>query len=282
LASVFDKGFRVLGARRRGDPLSPAGFREQYQAALARAVPDAEVRVASDEELVVTCGLNFNIYLGNAYREYLGEPPRLGEIIGRHVEAFRTAMTTAQDDLSPENLVLVIRPAIETAVLAAKAAKDDAATPDDLPMRRLFAGSLYVYVAERRDGSLRFPPSASIREVIADADEVMAVALQNTKALQGDIEMRGDDGTLAMLTCEESLGGSLPLTDELWALPQMRALGDQPVIGLMRNVTIAANAANPEAVNAVRQFLDSCSGDVNYLTDELFVRKADGWVVLGN
>ncbi|HWE44917.1 MAG TPA: hypothetical protein VG407_02725 [Caulobacteraceae bacterium] len=282
MASVFDKGFRVFGAGNGGAPLSPAAFRERYQAVLERAAPDAEVSVASDEELVVTCGLNFNIYLGNAYREYLGEPPRLDEIISRHVEAFRTAMVTAQDDLSPDNLVLVIRPAIETPVLAAKAAKNDVVAPDDLPMRRPFAGSLYVYVAERRDGSLRFPPSATIRDVIPDPEEVMSRALQNTKVIQGDIEMRGDDGDLAMLTCEESLGGSLALTDELWALPQMRALGDHPVIGLMRNVTIAANAANPEAVNAVRQFLDSCSGDVNYLTDELFVRRTDGWAVLGN
>jgi hypothetical protein len=280
LASSFGK---VFGAGKGDAPLTPTAFRERYQAALERAAPQAEVTVASDEELTVSsCGLGFSIYLGNAYREYIGDPGLLDEIIGRHVDAFCNAMTTAEAALSPDNLVLVIRPAIETTMLAAKAAKKEAFGPDDLPMRRPFAGSLYVYVAERRDASLRFPPTETIRKVISDPEEVMTRALQNTKLIQGEIEVRGGEGDLALLTCEESLGGSLALTDELWALPQMRAFGDQPVIGLMRNLTIVANGANAEAINSVRQFLDNCSGDVNYLTDELFVRRSDGWAVLGN
>jgi hypothetical protein len=276
VASIFDKGPR--GSRL----LTPSAFRERYQGALERKAPEAEVTVVSDDELVVTRGQKFNIYLGNAYRDYLTVPTRLDEIIQRHIEAFHTAMATADDATSPDQLVLVIRPNIETTAPAARGdAAGESIAPDDLPIRRLFAGALYVYLAERRGDTFRFPPAETIRKIIPDPEQAMARALENTKALQGDIQLRGAEGDLAMLVCDESLGGSLPLVDELWALPQMQAFGN-PVIGLMRNVTIVANGANPEAINLVREFLDAHAGDVNFLSDALFVRKAGGWAVLGN
>jgi hypothetical protein len=50
LASFFGK---VFGAGQADAPLTPMAFRERYQAALERVSPQAEVTVASDEELLV-------------------------------------------------------------------------------------------------------------------------------------------------------------------------------------------------------------------------------------
>lgn len=260
-------------------------FRDLVVARLEAANPDFKVKVLSIDELEVT-GVGegeIQMYLGNAYRQYLSDPSALDEVIARFVGVAVSATAAQAEDapLALADLRLLIRPAgflDEVRKMRARSGKPVLDT--DLPVSRPLAGDLVALLGLDHPQSYSYPPRATVEEALPSAD-AWTRALANTDAAVGEIRTEALRDGVAMVTTDSGLAPSLLLLDEIWARAPLKGQGDPIVVVFSRTALLLGHEGDPASIEALVVILKTelAFAGNDLVSDQLFIRRHGRWEV---
>lgn len=260
-------------------------FRDLVVARLEAANPDFRVKVLSIDELEVT-GVGegeIQMYLGNAYRQYLSDPSALDEVIARFVGVAVSATAAQAEDapLALADLRLLIRPVgflDEVRRMRARSGKPVLDT--DLPVRRPLAGDLVVLLGLDHPQSYSYPPRATVEEALPSAD-AWTRALANTDAAVGEIRTEALRDGVAMVTTDSGLAPSLLLLDDVWARAPLKGQGDPIVVVFSRTALLLGHEGDPASIEALVAILKTelAFAGNDLVSDQLFIRRNGRWEV---
>ena len=266
----------LSGAAFATEPESIEDFRAAYIAALNEASPGVQVEVVSSFTLAVTPqgGTASTVILDNVYSEYRRSPGARQDLIGRHVRLILTEPTAGQQ-VNQGDLVLLVR----SQAYVSEAQQTAAATL----ITRPFAGDMVLVLALNRPESFHMPPAADIRRAITTDERMLwRIAIANTRRLAGRYEFTPVEGVEGVLYLQpaESLGPSVLLDEALWGRPQIRALGPEVVVLLLRSGVVLTGAANAAGLEMMQRMSQATADELPLLSPQLFVRGRRGaWSV---
>jgi len=257
-----------IGAGARAETMSPEAFTDHFAGALEAAAPSKGVVVLRPLQLRFNyLGGGFSdINLSNTYREYIGSPDRLDELV-------RLLANATQNPLPPKLDRARIAPTIKDRVWLAEIQPLFRSRGDEALFDPLNSHLVIVYV-EDSDTRARYLNS---RDDVGDRSALRRLALNNLGRILPKIEMR-QYGEVFVISAGGNYEPSLMLFDELWSGGQIKVDGEIVVAIPARDLLLVTGSNSQSGLRDMRKMIAKAMEGPHRLTDMLFVYRAGEFV----
>lgn len=251
--------------------LTRSEFQEEFVELIEKRVPEVRVFVQRELELKIVRkdGGDYNIFLGNAYQSYQGDPKGKEDVMLRFLNAFIEDTEKQGQELDPERIVPVIKStAFVTSTTEMLRKRGESFTM----VHESYNPELVILYAEDRASNMRYLTEENLKKWGMGIEELRALAVQNLRRLIGDsIQLCGQDGVF-MMTAGGDYDASLLLAEPIWTSGQVNVSGDIVVAIPVRGALLITGNDDPQKVKTMREIARALSHQAPYrLTDKLFV-----------
>jgi hypothetical protein len=255
--------------------LNEEQFRDRFAEVVHRLRPELAIKADGPGALTLQAPdkTEATAYISNAFKKYRDDPGQLDELLERYAHvAVETAKPERRIEL--DNLVVLIRPSAYINMERGPAEMHSVVRP--------FAGEFFMVMAVNNPDSFDIPPVKTLQASLGPLDDrIWARALKNTLSLEGRIAAAPQSDGLVALTCDNGLGGSLLLEDELWRQPGLTGKGDI-VVSVAKDDLIVAHARDKRSIAALRKIVAQRADDPDLLSSTLLRRTPNGWAPYGD
>lgn len=266
------------------DVLPEQAFTDVVVGVFRDQAPDFKVRVAGPLHLKVKNpeGLEFEVFLVNAYKTYQTSPESLSDIIATYTAGWLEPGITETGTLDASRIVPVIKDTkFVPELLQSIRSRGGSFSEFPVPAYQDYNSELVILFAEDTDRNIRYLSEEELTNNGYGKANRLARALENLRALLPDVELYGT-GSVYQLAAGGDYDTSLLLFDRVWQNPQLSVRGELVVAVPARNTLVVTGSGDREGLAVLRRIIsDVMQEDAYSLTDRLFVYR-DGRFVLFN
>ena len=259
------------------EKLSLRGFTALYFERARQQDPGLTFRKADDEtyEVTLSSGQTGNVYLGNAYRDYLADPAQRDQILDRYFRLLTQTVNASEDDgLSADTIVPLVRTTDYLEPLAGQPDFDRSQYITEPVVPGLMV--IYAFDQAQTIRALRREDLAKLDLTPADVPDL---ARKNLARLYGqNMRVGGEDGFYYMDN-GTSYESSMILLD-IWTKENFPVKGEIVVFVPGRNYLLVTGSQDPEAFQHGRKVSrDIVAEEPHPMIDTPLVRRNGRWEV---
>jgi uncharacterized protein YtpQ (UPF0354 family) len=251
----------------RADVLTPRAFTNHIRAAVARAMPQAEVRAPRDLEMTIRRPDRSSTFisLANAYQLYIAHPAQLSEIVRVYIAGATQPSAAPINKPDPSRIVPVVKDRAWLAELRRQFTTND----QDAVFDELGADLVIVY-AEDTEKRTRY--LSSLEKLDVPRQRLRALATENILKVLPKVEMQRHADVFGMITAGDYTT-SLLLFDDMWSGKQIKFDGDLVVAIPARDVILITGSRVDKGLQGIRGMARDLANGAYRINANLYVYR---------
>ncbi|MBN1910072.1 MAG: DUF1444 family protein [Pirellulales bacterium] len=260
--------------------LTPAEFTEAFAARLTEMDDGLTCHRNADLELKLETaeGEDHNVFLDNAYREYLAAPEDIERVLSGYSNA---ALETLRSPDVEQVVIESVVPVIKDAAYPRDAMKSLSAKGYDTEKLELYYEplneQLVILYASDTEYNVKYLNCDMVKSLGLKPDALRQRAIDNLKTICPPIQKHGQERVF-MVTAGGTYETSLLLLDSIWSSEIFPVQGDIVIAVPSRDVLLVTGSEDTEGLDQLREAAKKLvSKGSYYLTADLFVRRDGKW-----